>query len=199
MKKYLNLKNNDDLHSCETPIKKNYSIQTTSTKNHYAQHISALSVILLHLNTPTNLPPVGLKKMCFHIDDKYAHAAKCVKSRILTKVVDCVLFIGKFEQQCVVLKGILQAPSLKYHMNTFGIDQSLINSILFEHRCLQNINKIHKHYGKCEKQEQFKDILKAAMVSTPKGFTYNTFRSPMTTPTLKKPSARKLLCFSLTY
>ena len=82
-------------------------------------------------------------------------------------MVDCVLFIGKFEQQYIVLKGILQATSLKYHMNTIGIDQSLINSTIFEHRCLQNINKIHKHYGKCEKQEQFKDILKAALVSTP--------------------------------
>ena len=38
---------------------KNYSTPTTSTTNHYAQHIGATSVSLLNLNTPTNLPPVG--------------------------------------------------------------------------------------------------------------------------------------------
>ena len=32
------------------------------------------------------------------------------------------------------------------------------------------------------------------MVSTPEGFTDNTTRSPMTPPTLKKPSARKSMC-----
>ena len=52
-------------------------------------------------------------------------------------------------------------------MKTIGIDQSLRNSALFEHRCLKNINKVYQHAGKCDKQQQFKDILEAAMVSTP--------------------------------
>ena len=56
---------------------------------------------------------------------------------------------------------------LKDHMKTIGIDQSLIISDLFEHRCLQNINKLYKHAGKCDNQQLLKYILDAAMVSTP--------------------------------
>ena len=97
--------------------------------------------------------------MCFHIDGKSAQAGKCVKSRIITKVVYCVLLVDIFEQQCVFLKGALNSPYLKDHMNTIGVDQSLSNSDLFEQRCLQNINKLYKHAGKCDDQQQFKDII----------------------------------------
>ena len=69
--------------------------------------------------------------MCFHIDGKSDQAAKCVKSRIMTKGVDFFLYIDTFEQKCVVTIGMLQAPRLKDHMNTIGIDQSLSNSALF--------------------------------------------------------------------
>ena len=54
----LNITNNDDIKSCETPGK-NYRIPTTSTHNHHALHIGATSLILINLNTPTNLPLVG--------------------------------------------------------------------------------------------------------------------------------------------
>ena len=89
---------------------------------------------------------------------------------------------------------MLQSPRIKYHTKTIGVYQSLRNSAIFEHRCIKNINKLYKHDGKCEKQQLFKDILEAAMVSTPGGFTNNRPRSPMTLPTLKKKSARKSLC-----
>ena len=46
--------------------------------------------------------------MCFQIDGKSAETAKCVKSSIMTKVIDCVLSIDIFEQKRVVLKGFLQ-------------------------------------------------------------------------------------------
>ena len=52
--------------------------------------------------------------MCFQNDSKYPQAAKCVKSRIITKVVDCGLSIDTFSQHCVMLKGMLQSPRLKY-------------------------------------------------------------------------------------
>ena len=94
--------------------------------------------------------------MCFHIDGKYAQTLKCVKSRIMTKVIDCVISIDNFEQQCVVLKGVLQSPRIKDHVKTIGVDQSLSNGALFEHMCLQNINKLYKHAGKCDEQQQFK-------------------------------------------
>ena len=72
-------------------------------------------------------------------EGKYEQAARCIKSRIMTKVIDYVLSIDKFEQQCVVLKGMVQSPRLKYHVQTIGIDQSLSNDALYEHKCLENI------------------------------------------------------------
>ena len=58
---------------------------------------------------------------------------------IITKVVDCVLLIDTFEQQCAVFKGMLQSTYLKDHVKAIVIDQSLSKIALFEHRCLQNI------------------------------------------------------------
>ena len=57
----------------------------------------------------------------------------------MTKVVDYILYIDIFEQQCVMLKGMLQLPRLKYHMNTIGFDQSVNNEDSFEHKCFNNI------------------------------------------------------------
>ena len=79
-------------------------------------------------------------------------------------------------------------------MKTIGIDQSLSNKAIYEHKCLQIIKELYKHAGKCDDQQQFKDILEAAMVSIPQGFTNNIPRSPMTPTPVKKPSARKSLC-----
>ena len=79
-------------------------------------------------------------------------------------------------------------------MTTIGIDQSLINNALFEHKCIQNINKLYKHAGKCDDQQQLRYIPEAAMVSNTEGFTDNSTRSTMKLTSVKKPSARKLLC-----
>ena len=79
-------------------------------------------------------------------------------------------------------------------MKTIGIDQSLKNSDIIEHRCLKNINKLYQHYGKCDNQQEFKKILEVTMVSNPKGFTNNSPRSPMNPTPVKKPSSRKSLC-----
>ena len=89
-----------------------------------------------NLHKTIKLPPVGKEYICFWNDSKYAQVANCVKYRIITKVVDCVLSIDTFDQQCVVFKGMLQSPRLKYHMKTIGNDQPLSNSAIFEHRCL---------------------------------------------------------------
>ena len=132
--------------------------------------------------------------MCFRIDGKSIQAAKCVKSRILKKLIDYVIYIDTFKQQFVVIKGMLHPPRFKYHMSTIGIVQSLSNSAFFKHKCLKNINKLYKHAGNCDDQQQFKDILKDAMVYTYEGFTDNSPRYPMTPTPVKKPSARKSLC-----
>ena len=82
-----------------------------------------MSESLFNSHTTEKLPPVGKDFMCFQIDGKYAQEDKCVKFRIMTNVVDCVLSTDKLEQQCFVLKGILQSPCLKDHMKTIGIEQ----------------------------------------------------------------------------
>ena len=71
--------------------------------------------------------------------DKTDQAARCIKSRMMTKVNYYVISIDKFEQQCVVLKGMFQSPRLKDKVQIIGIDQSLSNSALYEHKCLENI------------------------------------------------------------
>ena len=54
--------------------------------------------------------------------------------------------------------------------------------------------KLHKQDGKCDNQQQLKDILEAAIVSTPEGFTDNSPIPPMTSTPVKKTSAIKSLC-----
>ena len=109
-------------------------------------------------------------------------------------MIDFVLSIDKFEQQYVVLKGMLQSPRLKDHVQTIDIHPSLSNNAIYEHKCLENIKKLYKQAGKCDDQQQLKYILEAAMVSTPEGFTFNSPICPMNPKTFKKPSAQKSLC-----
>ena len=121
--------------------KNNYRILTTSTPNDHTQLCDVTSSSILNLHTPTMLTTVGKEYMCFQKDDKTAQAASCIKSRIMTKVIDYILLIDTFEQQCVVLKGILKSPRLKDQVQTIGIDQSLSNNATYEHKCLENIKK----------------------------------------------------------
>ena len=104
------------------------------------------------------------------------------------------ILIDKYEQKCVVLKLVLQSPCIKDHVKTIGIDLSLNNNAIFEHKCSQNIKILYKYSGKCDNQQQLKDIIEATMVYTPEGFTNNSLRYPMTPTPVKKPSARKSLC-----
>ena len=140
------------------------------------------------------LTPVGKEYMCFHIDGKPTQAAKCIQSRLRTMLIYYVLSIDTFEPKCVVIKYMLQSTRVNDHMKTIGIDQSLSNNDLFEHRCLKNINKLYQHAGQCDGQQKSKDIIAAAMVSNNEGFADNSTRSPMTPIEVKKPSARKSMC-----
>ena len=100
--------------------------------------------------------------MCFQVDNKSSHTAQCVKSRVLKKVIDSILYINTFDQQCVVIKCLLQSSRLEDHMKTIGIDQSSFERTSFEHRYMNNIKKIYQHAGKCDDQQSFKDIIDAA-------------------------------------
>ena len=61
---------------------------------------------------------------------------------------------------------MLQLPRLEDHMKTIDIDQSLSNRPYVEQKFLNNIKKIYQHAGKCDDQQNLKDILDATMVST---------------------------------
>ena len=65
-------------------------------------------------------------------------------------------------------------------MKTIGVDQSLFNRSYFEHKFLNNIKKIYQHAGRCDNQQNLKDILNASMVLTPKEIIYDSPNVPMT-------------------
>ena len=59
---------------------------------------------------------------------------------------------------------------------------------------MNNINNIYQHSGKCDNQQNLKDILDAAMLLTLEGVIDDSPNVPMTSSPVKKPSARKSLC-----
>ena len=156
--------------------------------------ITTLPLLPVELPKKTQLPPLGKEYLCFQVDNKSPHDAQCVKPRVLNKVIDYILSINKFEQQCAVIKCMLQSSRFEYHMKTIGIDQSSFARSSFEHRCMNNIKKIYQHAGKCDDQQNLKDILEADLLSTPEGFADNSPNVHMTSSPVKKPSARKSLC-----
>ena len=56
-------------------------------------------------------------------------------------------------------------------MFTVGFEQSLSNSVMCEHRCMENIKKLYKSAVNFDYQKQYKAIIEAATVSTPEGFS----------------------------
>ena len=147
--------------------KNNYIIPTTSTPSRHTQLVATTYASVLNLHTHTILPLAGKEYMCFQNDVKTDQATRCIKPRIITKVIDSILSVDTFEQQCVMIKGMLQSLQLKDHAQTIGIYQSLSNNALYEHTFLESIKTLYKQYRKCDDQQKFKDILEAAMVSTP--------------------------------
>ena len=59
---------------------------------------------------------------------------------------------------------------------------------------MNNIKYIYQHAGKCDYQQNLKDILDASMVSTLEVVTDKSPSVPMTLTPVKKPSASKSLC-----
>ena len=58
---------------------------------------------------------------------------------------------------------------------------------------MNNIKKIYQHAGKCDDQQNIKDIIDTAIMSTPEGVTDDSPNVPMTSTPVKKISARKSL------
>ena len=46
-------------------------------------------------------------------------------------------------------------------MKTIGIDQSLCTRSYFEHKYMNNTNFFYQHAGKCDDQQNLKDIIDA--------------------------------------
>ena len=59
-------------------------------------------------------------------------------------------------------------------MKNIGIDQSSFARSYFEHRCMNNIKKIYQHAGKCDDQQNLKDIIDSAILYTPEGVAENS-------------------------
>ena len=135
----VNISNTDDIHSCVTPQKQNISVQATTTPPRLTPLITTLPLLPVELPKTTQLPPLGKEYLCFQVENKSPYVAQCVKSRVLNKVIDSILYINTFEQQCVVIKCMLQSSRLEDHMKTIGIDQSSFARSSFEHRCMNTL------------------------------------------------------------
>ena len=99
-----NISNTDYIHSCVTPRKHNFSVQAISTPPRLTPLNTTAPFSLVELHTTTKLPPAGKEYLCYQINSKSPHASQCVKSRIINKAIDSILYIDTFEQQCVVIK-----------------------------------------------------------------------------------------------
>ena len=97
-----------------------------------------------------------------NIKNIYQHAGKCDDQQNLKDIIG------------VVIKCLLQSAHLEDHMKTIGIDQSSFARSSFEHRCMNNTKNIYQHAGKCDDQQNLKDIIDAAILSTPEGVTDNS-------------------------
>ena len=59
---------------------------------------------------------------------------------------------------------------------------------------MNNIRYIYQRAGKCDDQQNLKNILEAALLSTTEVLTDNSHNVHMTPSPVKKPSSRKSLC-----
>ena len=105
-----NISNIDDIQSCVTPQKQNYSVQATYKTTHLIPFNAKLHIAYVKLHTRTEFPPSGKEYLGFHVNKEYSHAAQCVKSRIMNMAIDYILSIDTFEKKCDMLKGILKSP-----------------------------------------------------------------------------------------
>ena len=95
----VNTSNIDDIHSCVTPRRHNISVKDKSTPPSLTPLITTLHLLPVELPKTTHLPPLGKEYLCFQVDNKYPHAAQCVKSMVLNKVIDSILSINTFEHE----------------------------------------------------------------------------------------------------
>ena len=59
--------------------------------------------------TALKLTPSNKEYIYSHIDGKSSHESQCAKTRALKGVIDLIIEIKSFEQQCVILKILFQS------------------------------------------------------------------------------------------
>ena len=94
---------------------------------------------------------------------------------------------------------MLQSSRLEDHMKTISIDQSSFTRSSFEHRCMKNIKKIYQHSGKCDDQQNLKDIIDAAIISTLEGVTDNSTNVHMSSKPVKNQVLENHCVYSQIY
>ena len=75
--------------------------------------LHTLHIAPFELHKTKQSPPAGKKYLRFHINGRSSYAAQHVKSRILNGDIASILSIDTFEQQCDVIKGMLNHQFLK--------------------------------------------------------------------------------------
>ena len=65
-------------------------------------------------------------------------------------------------------------------MKTISVDQSSFTRSSFEHRCMNNIKNIYQYAGKCDDQQNLKNIIDAAILSTPERVTDHSLNVHLT-------------------
>ena len=63
---------------------------------------------------------------------------------------------------------------------------------MYEHKCMENINKLYKSAGICENQQHYKSIILETISSTLEGLTNNIMMSPVPFVTVKKSHCKKI-------
>ena len=81
------------------------------------------------------LLPYGKNNIYFKMDGKTTHDSQCSKSHVLTKLIGLILDIESFEKMCHS-KRFVAVRTTEKNMVTIGVDQSLSNSSMYEHRFL---------------------------------------------------------------
>ena len=83
---------------CNTK-KSEYSVQATSTPPCLKLINTTPPIVPVELHTTKKLPPAGKEYFCFQIYSKSPHDAQCLKSRIMNKAIDSILYIDTIEQK----------------------------------------------------------------------------------------------------
>ena len=71
--------------------KTKYSVQATLTLTRLTLLNNTIPIAPVELHITKKLLPADREYLCFHINCKYPHAARCVKSRIMNKAIDSIL------------------------------------------------------------------------------------------------------------